>query len=228
MVSLPENATLPEYVEVVDAVYGVPNDRNYSLWDMLANMQKFSMRGIKGIRKNDREKVRLNMLIAMNWCTALMVRFHINIDEIIWNRFPYLCSYCGEKPCVCKAEKVAVRRKVVADDAARPRTLKEFQQMFRDIYPPISRTPEAAAIHLAEESGELAEAFQVYMGSHDAARFGNVEIEAADFYSCIFGVLNSFDIDLQEEMAVMFADNCHACHNAPCTCSFEYISMFKS
>src|SRR5438309_1297533 len=140
MASLSKEATLSEFADFVNFVYGVPNDRYYTVWDMLTNVQRFSMRGIKGVRKNDREKVKTNLVIATSWYTSLLNRLHINIEEIVWDRFPYVCSYCGKQPCVCKTQKVKIRKKVTGDESQRPRTIKEFQMMFDKIYPSKERS----------------------------------------------------------------------------------------
>jgi NTP pyrophosphatase (non-canonical NTP hydrolase) len=228
MASVPKTATISEYSTFVNTVYGIPNDRHYTSLDMLNNIQRFSMRAIKGIRKNSDEKVKVNILIAFSWYTSLMNRFHIDIADAVWDRFPYLCSYCGERPCACKSEKVESRRKITKDESVRPRTMEEYQQMFREIYPPERRTRQDAAIHLAEEVGELSEAFNLYMSDRSGELFQEVKFEAADFYSCIMGLLNSLDINFAEEVSEVFTDNCHVCHNAPCTCTFESVSTYDS
>ncbi len=225
--SVSRDATMRQYADFVDAVYGVPNDRGYSVWDMLANMQKFSMRSIKGIRKKDAETVKVNLLISLSWYTSLMNRLHIDVDDIVWHRFPYLCSYCGKMPCACKAEKVERRVAVKGRESMRPKTIREYQEMFRRIYPPESRTLQDAGIHLAEEVGELSETFHIYLGSHREAEFEHILLEAADFYSCVMGVFNSLGVDCPEELEKMFPFNCHVCKNAPCTCSFDFISGYK-
>lgn len=45
--------TIMQYQDFVGEVYGRPNDRHFSLWDMLSNIERFTMRSLKGIRKND-------------------------------------------------------------------------------------------------------------------------------------------------------------------------------
>jgi NTP pyrophosphatase (non-canonical NTP hydrolase) len=228
MVSVSRNASISDYADFVKKVYGPSNDKHYSLWEMLINIQRFSMRGIKGVRKGNNDKVKLNLLIALSWYVSLMNRLHINTEENVWNRFPYICSYCGKMPCSCKNEKVQERRKIVRDDLKKPKTLEEYQLMFKRIYPPESRTPQEAAIHLAEETGELSEAFHIYMADRNDKDFQNILLESADFYSCVMGIMNSLDINCAEELSNTFTNNCHVCHDMPCTCSFKDVSSFKS
>ena len=225
---LKENPSLSDLQEITRVIYGIPNDRFFNTWEITSNQEKFMMRAIKGIRKGDVEKIKTNLAITTGWFLSLMNRLHINIEEAVWNRFPYLCSYCGHSPCVCKKTKPTVRPEIVKDELKHPLTLKELQLMFEKIYPANTRTLEHSGIHLAEEDGELSEALQIYAGSHNPKYFKEIVSEAADYFSCIMGVYNSVGLDFQEEMKKFYEHNCHACHKAPCNCNFRLISEFKS
>lgn len=228
MVFVKQNTTIKEYQDFIKAVYGLPNDRYFSYWDMLTNVGRFAMRGLKGIRKQDRSKAKINLLISLSWFMSIMNQFHINIENETWKRFPYLCSYCVSCPCFCKERKITKRQKVFIDNKKRPKTLKDFQNMFHKIYPPKTRTVEQAGIHMAEELGEFEEAILTYRGGHKETDFNNIPLEAADLFSCFMGVFNSLGLNAAKELSIMFSNNCHVCHNAPCTCSFEDIAGFKS
>lgn len=186
------------------------------------------MRAIKGIRKGDLNKIKLNLLISFSWLMAISNRLHIDMEEEVWRRFPVLCSYCGHCPCVCKKIKQTSRRSVKIDDKLRPENLADLQSMFAKIYPPEKRTLTDAGVHLAEEVGEVGEAIHNYLGQHKMAQFDNVRLEIADMVSCIMGVANSADIDIASELALMFNDNCHVCHKCPCVCSFTRVTQLKS
>ena len=228
MASVKQNTTIREYQDFVKEVYGLPNDRYFSLWDMVSNMERFMMRGLKGIRKNDKEKIKINLLLAFSWFISIINQLHINIENQTWKRFPYLCSYCGSCSCSCKERKLEKRQNVSMDESKRPRTLEEFQDMFSKIYPAETRTIEHAGIHLTEEAGEFSEALLTYRGGHKDEDFKNLELEAADFFSCIMSVFNSLGMSAAKELSVMFSNNCHVCKSAPCTCNFKDITDFKS
>ncbi len=228
MVSLSKDATISDYSKFIQLVYGMQNDRFYTIWDMLDNVQRFSMRCVKGVRKEDKNKTRINALICLSWYMSLMNRLHINVDDSIWHRFPYLCSYCGECPCACKAEKVKTRRKVTGNSSSMPKRIKDIQEMFMEIYPTKARTKGDAAIHLAEETGELSEAVHIYMGDRSDMHFQKVSTEAADYFSCLMGVLNSISIDTGNEIAKLFSNNCHECHHMPCICTYEHVCNYRS
>jgi NTP pyrophosphatase (non-canonical NTP hydrolase) len=228
MASIKQNTAIKECQNFVGEVYGPSNDRYFSLGDMIINMERFMMRGLKGIRKKDSVKIKNNLLISLSWFMSIMNQLHIDIEEKVWKRFPFLCSYCGSCPCSCAEIKMQNRRAVPEDENKRPKTFENFQDMFNKIYPAQKRTLEHAGVHLAEEIGEFSEAILAYRGAHEDKDFKNIELEAADLFSCMMGVFNSLDINIAKELSLMFADNCHVCHNAPCTCDFKNITNFKS
>src|SRR4030042_2558450 len=162
-----QNTTINEYQNFVQEIYRLNNDRFFSPWDMLINVERFVARGLKGIRKEDNDKTKLNLLISFSWLMSMMNQFHIGLENEVWKRFPFLCSYCASCPCSCEKKKVKKRQKVFIDEKKRPKTLESFQDMFRKIYPPETRTLEHAGIHLSEEMGEFAEAILAYRGGHE-------------------------------------------------------------
>lgn len=220
--------SLSDLQKFTEAVYGLPDDRQYSLEDLLTHMQRFAMRALKGIRKQDTDKIKTNLMISTLWVLAVANRLHIDLEEEVWNRFPMLCTYCGHKPCLCKKQKAPARLKVKIDETLRPKTLFEFQQMFEAIYPSTGRTLVDAGIHFAEEVGEISEAIHNYLGQHLQKQFEEVKLELADFISVAFPVASSMNLDLSKEFADMFYQNCHVCHDAPCTCSYTTVATIKT
>lgn len=220
--------SLARFQGFIEAVYGLPDNRLFSLSDLLANQQRFTMRALKGIRKGNREKLTYNLAIAFSWLVAVVNRLHIDIEGAVWRRFPSCCSYCGKRPCVCKALKAKRRVRILRFSSRRPKTLAALQGMFQKIYPAEGRTLAEAGVHLAEEMGEVSEAVHVFLGEHKEKQFKNVTDELADYVSCIMGVANSAEIDLAETLAHMFTNNCHICHKAPCACKFSFVANFDS
>ncbi len=222
------DASIAQFQFFIREVYTLHNDRHFDIADMLVNIQRFAMRGLKGIRKGDAEKIKQNLLISFSWFISTLNRLHINLEDEVWKRFPYLCSYCGAKPCSCKAQKLYSRKEVPVDNTKKPKTLLEFQRMFAEIYPASSRTLEHAGVHLAEETGEFSEALLGYRSERTAQDFQEVMIEAADYFSCMVGVFNSLGVNFSQELARMFPNNCHECLKAPCECSYGKVKNFNS
>lgn len=228
MVSFSKKGTLSEFQKFISDVYSLPDDRFYSIWDLLTQEQRFTMRSLKGIRKKNFKKLKLNLLISLSWLMAIASRFHIEVEQEVWTRFPYLCSYCGFLPCKCSSNKSSKRVKVKVDESKHPSNLDELQKMFEQIYPSKRRTLAEAGVHLAEEMGEVAEAVHNYLGQHQVKRFQEVKLELADLLSCILGVANSANIQVANELAIQYKNNCHVCHKIPCACTFSKVVGIKS
>lgn len=228
MASIKPDVTLKQFQEFVDEVYGITNIREFSFTEVLNNMQRFAMRALKGIRKKDTERSKKNLVLSVSWSISALNMLHIDLDDAMWNRFPYLCSYCGSCPCKCKVEKSETRKTPVGDNSKKPKTLEEYQQMFEKIYPADKRTLEDAGIHLAEEIGELNEAINTYQGTHQKEIFQDVIDEFADVISCMLSVANSLKISVAKELAKIYYENCHVCHKAPCECQYKFVREYRS
>ncbi len=221
------DTSIQQFQLFIKEVYALQNDRYFDIAEMLNNIQRFAMRGLKGIRKGDAGKTKKNLMISFSWFIATLNRLHINLENEVWRRFPNLCSYCGSRPCSCKAQRLDQRQDVPIDNTQQPRTLIEYQKMFHDIYPPSTRTLEHAGVHLAEETGEFTEALLAYRGERTDADFQEVMLEAADYFSCLMGVFNSLGINFSEELARFYNNNCHVCYQSPCLCSYTTIKRYK-
>ncbi len=228
MASLSKNFSFANLQNFILDVYGFPDDRLFSLSDLVSNQERFTMRALKGIRKRDPKKLKINILIALSWFVAVANRMHVNLDAVIWRRFPYLCSYCRKVPCKCSKVKRKERGILKVDAKNKPKTFLDFQKMFSEIYPYENRTLDEVGVHLAEEMGELSEAIHIFLGEHKESQFIEIENEMADYISCIFGVANSSGINISNELEKTYKNNCHICHKSPCVCSFSSVAKFKS
>src|SRR4030043_1686799 len=178
--------SLDKLQKMIQEVYGLPDDRLFSVWDLLSNQERFTMRALKGVRKGNIKKLKINLLIAFSWLLAVANRLHTNAEDATWARFPAKCSYCGHSPCRCKKIKSGQNAKFFRDITGRPGNLAGFQKMFRLIFPPESRGLVEAGVHLAEEMGELSETIHCWLGEHQKKQFGQIETELADYISCLF------------------------------------------
>jgi len=228
MARFSSSGSLSQFQNFNKEVYGLPDDRLFSLSDLLTNQERFTMRALKGIRKGERDKIKNNLLISFSWLAAIAGRLHIDMEEVTWKRFPSICSYCGKQPCSCKKSKLRSRRKIVVKNSLKPKNLAGFQKMLSLIYPADSRTLFEAGVHLAEEIGELNEVIHFFSGEHKAKYFEEIKKEIADVISCFFSVANSAKIDMAAGLGKMYYSNCHVCHKAPCVCNFSSVAKFES
>lgn len=218
---------LNQFQYFIKEVYEVPNNRNFELGEMLNNVQRFCMRGLKGIRKNNLEQTKKNLIISFSFFMSILNRIEVSVEEETWKRFPNVCSYCNSLPCACKEKHTEFRQEVSILDSNKPLTLKDFQDMFERIYPSATRTLEHAGVHLAEEMGEFSEAIWAYRSERTEKDFDKIKLEVADYMSCIMGVFNSLNLDLAVEISKMYKKNCHECNTSPCSCSHEKIKKYR-
>ena len=54
-----QNFTLTQFQNLIGDIYAVPDDRQFSIFDLLANQERFAMRALKGIRKKDLKKLKV-------------------------------------------------------------------------------------------------------------------------------------------------------------------------
>ncbi len=239
------NEPLSQFQKMTWDIYGLADDRLYSNWDLISNMERFTMWGLKGIRKgkigdlpsaktdkaeqtNQAESfsnafstagLKFNLLLAAAWLFALCSRLHIDLEKQLWERFPYYCPYCGQLPCNCKNWK-GPRAEIKAPIKAKPQTLAQMQRMFEEIYPAKNRTLEHGGVHWAEELGELSEAWHLFEGTHKQKHFRQIEIEAADYFSHFLTVANSAGFNFAEEFYKLLPGYCHVCGQKICVCNF--------
>lgn len=220
--------SLKDFQEFIANVYAKSDDRLFSLSDLVANQGRFTMRALKGVRKQNKEKTMYNLTIAFSWTFAIANRLHIDLERSVLERFPNLCSYCGFKPCKCPELKIKKRKKLIFKQPFKSKSIKSVQKMFDQIYPSKTRSVTDAGIHLAEETGEVSEIISIHSGEHKFAQFENIKLELADWVSCAFGLANSVPFDLAEYLTTLYDKNCHICHEAPCSCNFAFIAAFDS
>ena len=214
--------------KLIEEIYGLPDDRLYSIEDMLTHQQRFAMRSLKGIRKDDLKKTKLNLIIAFSWLLAISNRLHIEVDDVVWKRFPGACLYCGGKTCECRRTKPTKRKTIRGNLLRKPKTLNEWQTFFDTIYPASERTLHEAGVHFAEEVGEVSESVHNYLGQHLKRQFNEIQEEIADEISCIFGIANSAGFDVETEIGKMYSRGCHICARTPCVCDFAKVSLLKT
>jgi len=218
MSSFTKEGSLADFQQLIDNLYRTVDDQLFSLFQLISITSRFTMRVVKGVRKDDREMVVSNLTRAFSWLMTLANRLHIDVSDVMWKRFPGVCSYCGQSPCVCREHRVTKRVRMKEDMLKKPKTLDTAQKKMNEIYPAGARTLAHAGIHLAEEMGEITEAIYRYYSNPTPAVYEEVKMEIADYASVIFNVANSADINLSEELDKRYRNGCYECHACPCKC----------
>lgn len=110
---------------------------------------------------------------------AIIARFAgVNLEEAVWQKFPNVCPYCGNKPCQCADKKSNPHREL---SLPKPRsfTADELRVMLAEIYPP-QRAAEKEYFYfqgkIIEEAREVLEALH-------SAQHREREDELADLFA---------------------------------------------
>jgi hypothetical protein len=176
---------------------------------------------------------------AFTWWFALCGRVGIrDVDELLWIKFPGVCPYCLEKPCIgpnCKVPQAETPHAhpapkwsdlndlARAGETLRPRVLSEWQRMFSGIYPR-NQQLSLLMVHarLTEEIGELSEAVRLL-----PLTYGFFVNEAIDVFAWLMALANQIDpsptrdgLFLDQTFNEQFADGCPTCGKADlCICA---------
>ena len=92
----------------------------------------------------------------------------IDLEQVMWSKYPYACPYCLKRPCVCgpilgKLDEAAMLRAAQENARDRPNSLDEWQAMFSRIYGERNSKMRPAEVmaKILEELGELSEAIRI-------------------------------------------------------------------
>jgi len=172
---------------------------------------------------------------AIAWWLALCGKVGIkSVEDLLWDKFPSVCPYCQHQPHkqeVCADKKAQNSGPPWSDLATigagkkRPKTLREWQVMFNEIYPVTQQSEFAPSFaRLYEELAELAEAVRVF-----SAVPGYFLSEAADVFAWLMNIQNIADekagrrnaqrgTKLQDDFAKAYPDACQDCGAFVCRC----------
>lgn len=170
--------TLKEWQIFFDKIYFDIDTQRYG--DDFGNMSKMwlhlsedSSDIARGIRKINYGDVVDKLVRVFCWYCSFTSKLNIDLDELIWHYFPYVCPTCYNEAgaCICGMKKeafIGFTQKKQKDEnilkifrqkneKIKPINLNEYVKMFRDIYGNTSKsvTLEAVYLHFNEELGEV-------------------------------------------------------------------------
>lgn len=191
------------------------------------------------LNRNDDVHIASELPTVFSWFCSLVFKCQMEhpfvLDDIIWNKYPYVCPYCLKSTCTCRGKIRDLSFDALSDcyennKNKRPQTLSEWQKMFALVYP---RDPQGYSLssninHLYEEMGEISEAYRFRYNAYK-----NLENEVVDAFSWIIGAANFLDAkaqlgslptyseyDLATEVFKKYNGKCSKCGHIPCTCKF--------
>ncbi len=219
-----------KWVEMLHTIYGPSQNYSKSTFEILSHLNEVS--GLLGkylFRKNDIEAARKFLPKLFSWGIALLKAVRAeetDLERIILQKFPTVCAYCAEKPCLCsKGVKPTpnpekMRQLYQYHSPSQKRSVGEFQLMFREVYGSTwDGNLDLVYRRLIEELAELAEAVRFY---HLYPI--NFENELADFFAWWFAlsILVNKSADgskhIEQLLWEAYPAQCIDCNSMPCFC----------
>lgn len=225
--------TLDQWYVSINAIYFARNFHR-DADSVLAHLVEVSG-GLGGLVSGKKVHATEQIAKVIAWWMALCGKIGVkSVENMLWAKFPSVCPYCllpRHEDVDCRVAKEKSRepnwnrlKELATENASqRPRTISEWQLMFRAIYQ--VREPQFALAKLTEELGELAEAVRARQ-----IKPGYFLNEASDVFAWLMQLQNRIDTDRVESrsevgapLAMAFAnaypDRCARCHNQICSCS---------
>ena len=210
--------TLSQSQNLIQEIYGIPDDRLYEVEDLLYYEQKFILRYIKLLQLKGREGVVENLIVAIAWFLALMNRYHFDLEKITWKRYSYKCPFCMDIPCSCSKKDEPKAKKTGRPTSRKPKTLKEWQTVIGKIYP--AEDVNEVNFTILYQTNNLDYAFRNFLRRKEKKHFRKIENKSADCFVLFVRALNALEIDLEKEFDHLFGKGCYVCHKMPCECNY--------
>ena len=227
-----EARPLDEWYRVLNRIYLEPNFRQDAFTIFTHLVEVVGGLSLLASDKPHKPELQVERYLpkALSWWFALCGRVGVSsVATLLWTKFPWVCPYCRVCPHEhdrCSEMKasggldwVELETIGVRNHPRQPRTITEWQRMFRTIYPPSSiGRREISFARMTEELGELAEAVRVF--TIEPSYFIS---EAADLFAWLMQFHNSVDRNAHELtsgrlFAEEFPDVCGACGQGTCIC----------
>lgn len=232
--------SLNEWGDMFREIYFPTQNYNRSKVEIFTHLIKVFGGGSRYLfRTSDADGSRDYLAKIFGWYCALAIRLNIDLEDTIWQKYPGVCPRCLEHVCNCEPTPEDIdpgRLAVLASSHShqKPRSLREWQTMFANIY----RSPSGGEVvapsrdrlaivfsRMAEELGEVAEAILLDDAiDHDVGLV--VRNEMADLCAWIFALANNLQfvdptatgITLADVSWNLYGGKCHRCQKLPCIC----------
>lgn len=197
------------------AIYQIPDDRLYSVEDLIYNNQKFYFEFLKETKAKEK-MILLNISLA--WFLAIINRYHIHLEKELWKKYCYKCPYCLNIPCVCQKESVGARLKTGRPPKIQPADVDEWQLMMKKIY--VNDTSKNIGAKMADVLEKMNQSFRVYIREKKKSQFVELEQNVIDYFALFIRTFNCYGKLISDDFEVFFRDGCYVCKKIPCECSY--------
>ena len=213
-----QNLTISDLLKNNQAIYQVPDDRLYTIEDLLYNHQKFVSLFIEGKDRDKTKSALINLMVALAWYLALANRYHIDLESLLWKRYSYKCPFCLEIPCICDEKEVSKAQKTGRPSSRMPENITEWQKMVEKIYPVEKSDDFILKVHTHID--RLNSAFRLFMREKKKKQFHSIENEIVDYCVTLVRIFNYYHFDIEKEYIKMFSNGCYVCQQIPCQCNY--------
>lgn len=208
--------TIKDILTKNSQIYAIPDDRLYSVLDLLYYNQHFFFKYQKSAQK---AKIDIDALIvSLEWFLALINRYHLDLEAASWKRYPFKCPFCMDIPCSCQTD-AKIAQKTGRPPIGKPATINDWQKMLEKIYP-ADNIDDLHRDHLSC-CDDLNHRIRLFMSEKEKCHFENIERLSADYFIAYLRLANVLKIDLAKEINQLFKRGCYVCHQSPCICNFK-------
>jgi hypothetical protein len=227
-----ESRPLDEWYRVLNRIYLEPNFRQDAFTIFAHLVEVVGGLSLLASDKPHKPELQVERYLpkALSWWFALCGRVGVaSVETLLWTKFPWVCPYCrlcphdhdrcSEMKATSELDWVALETLGGQNAPRRPRSITDWQRMFRAIYPQSSvGRREITFARMTEELGELAEAVRVF--TVEPSYFIS---EAADLFAWLMQFHNSIDRSVNNLssgrlFADEFPDLCRSCGQSACIC----------
>jgi hypothetical protein len=210
-----------------EQIYGRQNRRFFTPAGVAGRLSGYGGVAHKAVRTEKNSSI-TGRWVAMTFSWTLALANHIgrDLEQEVRYRFPNVCPYCTQKPCIGKGCKNLVTPKLREQILGRlrgelndlPCSLNDLQTMLAEIYP--NNTKDGSLGHFSEEVGEVMYAIGCWMGTGSPVWFQDVIDESCDVFANLSAVATCCNVRLAEEMAIAYEKGCTGCGTWDCECGF--------
>lgn len=246
---------LNDWVEMFEEIYFLSQNRERSRYQVYGRLVEACGGLWKAFaRQEDLQETERWIAKVFAWYCALLKELRVvDLEQLVWSKYPWLCPFCRGNPCECEPGEVDREIDIAAlQSRARerqrwcPSSLREWQGMFDDIYAQGDQAVFAcdgegdedgpgrilafSFARLVEETTEVSEAIRVEPFSPEVLRN-----ELADLLAWQCGVVNlvgpAFGVDRVDFGQLVWShypDECDSCGEKVCRCRPDEVQRLLS
>ena len=230
--------TIAKASDVIFNIYGNKNkDLSFEyIYSFLTRKTAYLTREIVRTDGRDKSKVINTYIESLSWLIAISQKLEIELESSFFSKFPTICPYCTEAPCVCsqthrkpeftsnakaiKEELFQKRNSIYRSGSPKiyaPEMINQIYPSNKNIYNIFGGFYHSSRIF--EELGELHEAY-TKLNEDKFYNKENINDELADILAWMLSLwgIEFKNIDLGDAIDSYYINGCPTCNNQECVC----------